>query len=267
LIIDAHTHVHPEKDGYGARYDARIEFLIRNLEESEVDKAVLLPIAADSPFVKRTDNRFIAECCEKYPDKLIGFASVHPLEGPDPVKRLEHDVLTYGLQGLKMHPRLQGLAADDPRWVPLVEKAAELGLPVAVDALLWKPTPLRDQLPINIDVLCKRVPQAKIIICHAGGFHFMDALAVAVANDNAYLDISISLQYFYETPFEDQFVFILKQVGAKRVIYGSDHPQNPAKECFARTKAILGKHHFSEEDLSFIFGRTLLSILPSADCG
>lgn len=261
MIIDAHTHIHSEKDGYGSRYDASLEYLIQNLEESEVDKAIVLPIACDTPYVKRTENRFVAECCQKYPDKLIGFASVHPLEDPDPAKRLEHDIKTYNLKGLKIHPRFQGISANDTRLVPLIEKAAELNIPVAIDCLLWKPTPLKMQLPFNIDELCKKVPEAKIIICHAGGFRFLDTLAVAVANDHVYLDLSVSLKYFYNTPFEEQFIFVLKQVGAKRLIYGSDHPQDPLKECFVRSKEILLKHNFSVEDLEFIYSKTILSLI------
>ncbi|MBN2307353.1 MAG: amidohydrolase family protein, partial [Candidatus Hydrogenedentes bacterium] len=196
MIVDAHTHIHPDQDGMGARYDATLDFLLENLQNGPVDKAVVLAEAVDVPYIKRIENRFVGECCRRHPDRLIGFASVHPLE-PDAVERLEADVSEYGLQGLKLHPRFQGVAADDARLVPLVEKAVELGIPVAIDAFLWKPTPLRLQLPLNIDALCKRVPEAKIIMCHAGGFHFLDALAVAVANDNVYLEVSSSLGFFH----------------------------------------------------------------------
>ncbi|HIJ65316.1 MAG TPA: amidohydrolase [Candidatus Hydrogenedentes bacterium] len=261
MIIDAHTHIHPEKDAYGPEFDATPERLLNDLAESEVDKAVVLPLAADSPYAKRTENCFVAEWCAKAPDKLIGFASVHPLEHGDAARRLEHAVTGYGLKGLKLHPRFQGIAADDPRIVPVVEKAAELGVPVAIDCLLWKPTPLRDQLPLNIDALCKRVPAATIIMCHAGGFRFLDALAVAVANDNVYLDVSVSLTYFHGTPFEDQFMFALKQVGAKRLIYGSDHPQHPLHECYIASKAIFETHGFSKEELGCIFSGTFLSLV------
>jgi len=267
MIIDAHAHVNPDPLGCGDDHDATVAFLLKNLDAARIDKAVLLPVAADVPYVKRTDNRFIAECCRDYPDRFIGFASVNPFEHSDAAAHFEEEVGKYGLKGLKLVPRFQGFSAADPRIAPLVEKAAELGLPVAIDCMLWKSTPLKDQLPFNIDVLCKRVPEAKVIMCHAGGFRFLDALAVAVANDNVYLDTSVSLRFFDGTPFEDQFIFVLKQIGAHRVIYGSDHPQTPAKTCFEESKAILAKHEFSEEDTRKIFGETLLSILPGGGTG
>jgi len=118
-------------------------------------------------------------------------------------------------------------------------------------------------VPLNIDTLCKRVPEARIIMCHAGGFRFMDALAVAVANDNVFLDLSISLCYFHDTPFEDQFMFVLKQVGARRLIYGSDHPQHPLDKSFAESKALLEKHGFTQDERAWVFGETIRSLVET----
>ena len=264
VIIDAHTHIHPEADAFGAGHDATLDNLLRNLDACEVERAVVLPIAADSPFVKRIENRFVHESCAKHPDRLIGFASVNPLETDDPAAVLEHEVRELNLKGLKLHPRLMGVSADDSRVVPLVQCAADLGIPVAIDCYLWKPTPLRMQLPMNVDVLCKRVPEAKVIMCHAGGFRFLDTLAVVKANDNVHVDTSLSLTYFAGTPFEDQFMFVLKQIGPRRIIYGSDHPQAPVAETLPRAREILGKHGFDKTDLSWILGRTFTSLFSES---
>ena len=165
------------------------------------------------------------------------------------------------MRGLKLHPRHQHLSADDERIVPLVEKAAELKVPVAICGSQWKHAPLRDQLPQNVDVLAKRVPEAKIILCHGGGFHFMEAFVVAVANDNVYLETSITMKYFQGTPYEDQYMFTLKQIGAGRVVFGSDHPEDPLKTCYERSAEILTKYDFSEEDRQKILGGTIQSLL------
>lgn len=261
MIIDGHTFVHEECDGFGGDYDAALESLLAELANSAVDKALLLPIECESAYIKTSRNEFVAKCCEEHPDKLLGFASVHP-HSKDAVRRFEEAVKDLGLKGLKVHPRFQGLAANDPSVVALVRKAQELNVPVAIDCMLWKPTPLRSQTPFNIDDLCKAVPEAHIVMCHAGGFHFLDALAVVKANDNVYLDLSLMVRYFDGTPFEEQFMFVLKQVGARRLIYGSDHPQDRLGETYELSRRVLTKHGFSDEELEFVFGKTLLSILP-----
>lgn len=260
MIVDALTHVHAKPEGFGPDCDATVETLVANIDASPVDKALITAIDAEGLF--GTSSEYVAECCRRYPDKLIGFASVNPVTDPKAVESFEHYITDLGLCGLKLHPRHQRLSVDDPKVIPVVEKAAELGVPVAICASLWKHAPLKDQLPINIDTLCKHVPEANIIICHAGGFHFMDAFIVAVANDNVYLETSTSLTYFHGTPFEDQFMFTLKQIGAHRVIYGSDHPEAPLKDSYPHSRRILEDHGFSAEDCTRIFGGNILSLLP-----
>lgn len=261
MIIDALTHIHPDPASFGAQYDLSPEFLIKNLRESPVDKAIVTAIEGDNKYC--TPTSFVIDTCEQYPDELIGFASVNPISNPNAVADLENYVTQYGMRGLKLHPRHQHLAADDPRIFPVVEKAAELGIPVAICGSQWKHAPLRDQLPQNIDVLAKQVPEVNIIVCHGGGFHFMDAFVVAIANENVYLETSISMKYFENTPFEDQYMFTLKKIGAHRIVHGSDHPEDPVRVCYDRSVSILERHGFSADEQAQILGGTLLSLIGS----
>ena len=259
MIIDALTHLHPNPNSIGDQHDLSPEFLIKNLDESPVDMALVTAIDGDEPY--RIPTSFVVDCCRKYPDKLIGFASVNPLINPNAVSEFERYITQDGMRGLKLHPRHQHLAADDSRIIPLVEKAAELGVPVAICSTQWKHAPLRDQLPHTIDTLCKAVPHATIIIVHGGGFHFMDAFVVAVANENVFLETSTTMKYFENTPFEDQYLFTLKQIGAHRILYGSDHPEDPAAQCYERTLNILTRHGFSSEEQELIFGRNIQGLV------
>lgn len=260
MIIDALTHVHPDPRAYGPEHDLSLDNLIANVDASPVDRAVVTAIASDTRY--GTDTEFVAECCRTYPEKLIGFCSVDPLRDSGALEKLERYAGDMHMRGLKLHPRHQRFSPADPGIVPVVVRAAELGLPVAICGSQWKHAPLEHQLPMNIDALCKRVPQAKIIICHSGGFKFMDAFVVAVANENVYLETSISLNYFAGTPFEEQFMFTLKKIGAHRVVYGSDHPEFPLKACYAKSVEIFDRHGFSESDRAKIFGENILSLLP-----
>lgn len=264
MIIDAHTHIHQDADGLGTKYDARIDHLLQAMDQAGVTKAIVMAEAVDVPYIKRISNEFVAEICAKHDNRLIGFASVHPGD-PDAPRQLEYALDTLGLKGLKLHPRFQGIAADDPRCVELVQIATSRNVPCAVDAFLWKPYPLRVQLPLNIDSLCKQVPDARIIMNHAGGFHFLDALAVAIANDHVYLELSVTLPFFAGTPFEDQFVFVLKQLGPRRLIFGSDHPQKSLPVVLQTTRDMLGKAGFSEEDAQWVLGKNVMNLLGNEE--
>lgn len=261
MILDAHTHAHPEAGGMGPGGDARLPALLQAMDAAGVAGALLCAEAVDVPYIRPISNAFVAECCRAHPDRLAGFASVHPAAA-DALPVFEHAVTGLGLCGLKLHPRFQGVPASDPRVVALARRAVDLGVPVAIDAMLWKPTPLRLQHVFHVDDLCKAVPEARVILCHAGGFHFLDALAVAVANDNVFLEVATILPYFCGTPFEDQFVFVLKQAGAARVLWGSDHPQKDMGDALALCDETLRNHGFGDEERALVFGGTLRALLP-----
>ncbi len=258
MVVDALTHVHPDKDGFGGGLDARVESLVENLDRAGVDRAVVTAIAADTAY--GTSSEYVAECCRRFPDRIIGFASVNPLRDPDATAKLERCVTEFGLRGLKLHPRHQQLSVDDTKVVPVVEKAAELGIPVMICGSQWKHAPLAWQDPSNVDTLCKRVPEAKIIIAHGGGFRFWDAFIVAVANENVYLETSIVLNYFHETPYEEQYRFTLEKLGPSRLIYGSDHPEDPAGDCYPRSRAVIESYGFNPQDCEKIFGENILAL-------
>jgi len=255
MLIDAHTHVHPEPDGWGSQYDATVENLITCIEKWQIDRAILLPVAS------KVSNEFIGQCVKRYPDKLIGFVSVNPLEGPAAIDKMEEDVHRYKLKGLKLHPRFQNFRADDPILIPLVQKAASMGLPVVIDTLIHGPSLLKDCMPLLVDQLARAVPAAKIIMAHMGGYRFMDALFVAKVNKNVYLDLSVTLLYFANSPFNQQIGFAIHQAGAERCIYGSDHPTYSVDNVFRSTVDVLNSYNLSGSEMDFILGGTIGSLI------
>jgi predicted TIM-barrel fold metal-dependent hydrolase len=256
VIIDAHVHITKNGKWFNTDYDASVERLIKSLEESKIDKAVVLPIA---PLIS---NDFVAKVCDDYPDKLIGFASVNPRDS-DAVKKLEEDVIKYNLKGLKLHPRLQNFKPNNPVHFPIYKKAEELGIPILFDTFLNKPTLLKDQIPLLYDEIARIIPDTPIIMAHFGGFKFLEALAVANANKNIYFDISGTLEYFYNTPYQDQIKFVLEKIGFNRVIYGSDYPEKDVQETLIVTKEVFKCFNISKENSYKIFSKNIIKILNS----
>lgn len=255
MIIDAHTHIHPDPKGLGDKYDASIENLINSLNNSEVDKAIVLPIYPEIP------NKFVADVCKRYPTKLIGFASVNPLEGERAVKILEEDVKKYNLKGLKLHPRLQNFDLRDSRLIPLFRKCAELKIPVMIDAFPGIDLRSNESIPLLIGRVASIVPEVNIIIAHAGGYKILDTLFVAKSHKNLYLDISYILLYFQGSSIEQDVEFVIKKIGADRCIYGSDHPQMVLNDTFGLTIKLLTKYGLSEEEIRDILGNTISSLI------
>ena len=256
MIIDAHTHVHPEKSGFGDKCDASLDNLIRRLDESKVDKAVILPIA---PMVS---NAFIGQCCSEYPNKLIGFASVNPLDGFQIIEKLEEDVYNYKLKGLKLHPRWQGFSYNDYFKVfRLVQKASQLNIPVLFDAFPYGSSALTNNILLLINDLAVDLPEAKIIIAHMGGYKLFDALMIAKSNNNIFLDISFTPLYFKDSSIEKDVFFAIKKLGSNRCIYGSDHPQIDLAESLNLARENFDKYSFSIREREDVFCNTIASLL------
>jgi len=254
LIIDAHVHIHPDPQGFGGNYDASLGTLMHLLNESSIDKVVVLPI------YPKVTNAFIAEACQEYPDKLIGFASIDPLGGKRAIEQLEEDVSQYNLKGLKLHPRLQNFTLDGSCMIPLLQKAADLDLPIVIDTFPQGMN-LVKLSPVLLGPIATAVPEAKIIMAHFGGYKLWDALFVAKAHPNIFVDLSYTLLYFQGSSLEKDLGFAIKKLGSHRCIYGSDHPEMELNKTFEASLKILNQYQLSSKDMEDILGNTISSLL------
>ena len=256
MIIDCHTHIHPQPDGWGSRYDASVTTLVEALTHGPVTKAVVLPIAP------RVSNEFIAECCQKYPEQLIGFASVEPLKGRSAIEQFERAVCDLGLRGLKLHPRFQGVSqADAAVVIPLIQKAAALNVPVLIDAFPYGKSVFTTRAVELINNLAEAVPNANLILAHAGGYQLFEAFVVAKAHRNVYLDISFTIPYFRGTSIVADLGFVIKKMQAERVVYGSDHPEQPVLVTYEETRKVLEGYGLHSSQMDAIFGNTMAALL------
>ena len=142
--FDGHVHVLPDeraaqflanegRDAPWARCGA--EDYLRRMDRYGVEKALLVP--ANDPYLyyqdPRDTNRFLGALVKAHPDRFCAFADV-TASGAYFIEQtpwiLEEAVEEYGLCGLKLHPTNLHMDADDLRLVPVLRKAAELGVQV-----------------------------------------------------------------------------------------------------------------------------------------
>ena len=89
MIIDMHAHIFPDKiaekatRGIESFYDIEMDTVgnVTNLltegERAGIDRFVVHSVATTAAQVESI-NRFIVSTVEQYPDKLLGFATMHP---------------------------------------------------------------------------------------------------------------------------------------------------------------------------------------------
>ena len=188
-------------------------------------------------------NDYVAEVQQRYPDVLIGWASVDPWQGRAAIQELERAVTALGLRGLKLHPTMQGFDPADDRFLPFFDAAAELGLVVLTHAGtsgLGAGEPggqgLRIDLarPLLLDRVAARHPQMPIVLAHVGWPWHLEALAMALHKSNVVLDIS-GWRYRYLP--ED-----VRREMARRLrgqfCFGTDYPMFDPEACLDELSAL-----------------------------
>lgn len=216
VIIDFHTHVdHAELYGW---FDPP-EKLVPLLDDAGIDRAAIMTYV-DLPGSNPDAIELIAAAVERYPDRLIGFVRLDPNHRAGARAALDRAVLDHGFRGVKLHPTTTLSHPAGDATVALMERAAELGVPV-----LFHCGDDPYTTPQAIEAGAALVPGCAVVMGHMGGyFHADDAIAAAVRQPNLYLETSAM-------PYPQKIAAAVEAVGAARVLFGSDGPGcNPALE-------------------------------------
>lgn len=232
MIIDAHAHIFPDKiaekatAGIGSFYnmtmdfDGTLETLLREGGEAGVDRFIVQSVAT-VPSQVISINNFIAQSVEKYPDKLIGFGTMHP-DFEDVSGEIER-IDALGLKGIKLHSDFQQFNIDDEKAFPIYENAQKHGLPILFhigDSRYDYSSPKR---LLNI---VEKFPGLTVIGAHFAGWSMWDKGAEMFNHSGIYTDCSSSL--YAMTP--EHAADLIRKIGVHRVMWGTDYPMWSAKE-------------------------------------
>lgn len=256
MILDAHTHIHPDPRGFGPTRDASVDGLLKNMRAAGIAQAVVLAIEPDM------GNAFVAETCASH-SELIGFASLNPLN-PEAADAAIADYLVTGrMHGVKLHPRRQGFGiADKKAVIELVEKVAARDVPILIDAFPQGSTYFQAQEVRLIHEVAAAVPSARIIMAHCGGMHVLDALMVVKANRNVVVDVSFTPFWFAGSSVATDLAFVLRKIGPQRILHGSDSPEVPLARAIDDTLALCAQCGFNDSERELVLSGNALRILP-----
>jgi predicted TIM-barrel fold metal-dependent hydrolase len=175
-----------------ADLDRGWETLLAQMDEADVQKALLVAEDFQGTLGKKVPNESIADGVRMYPDRFLGLASVDPHNGRQAVQELEHAVVDLGMVGLTLWPCFQEIYANDRRYYPLYEKCLELGIFVVVHASINFNSKAKLDLgrPIYLDEVAVDFPELRIVASHAGWPWVLEMIAVAWRHPNVYMEIS-----------------------------------------------------------------------------
>lgn len=259
MIIDAHTHVWPDKiaplalggnrvPGLEARGDGTVGGLTRDMAASGVDVSCCLAIANESRHVDSV-NRFVAGLAD---DTHIPFGTVHvELSVEENLASLER----HGIKAVKVHPLFQRFALDNSRLWEIFEA---FGSDYAVithvgeggDAFtngLSNPRMIHD--------IARQFPQLRLMACHFGGYKILDDAEEMLAGADVVLETSWPPSLSTLRP--ERVRALIRKHGAERIVFGSDWPMTSPAEEIAAIDAL----GLSSDETEQVLGGTLARML------
>jgi uncharacterized protein len=205
------------------------------MNEAGIEKAVLMPDVTIQP-----DNRGMVEQIRRN-SRFIPCALVNPNFGKQAVEELEVAVREWGIRGLKLMPPKHGVMLVSNQVHPLMEKCAELGIPVSIHSDGGYGHPLA------IAALANAFPAVPVIMDHMGYRNWVrEAIEAAKWAPNVYLATTAVMEPFF-------IDMAIQAVGIDKIIFGSNGPMVIPKMQVEVIKCLKLTHEEEEK----IFYKTL----------
>ncbi len=196
----------------------------------------------------------------QHPELAI-FIATDPLLAPDEagaaLVRELHE--SHGAHGVKLHGPAQGCMMSDRRLWATYGACEERGLPIIAHAGPDQQGKGYSDPPAFVDML-RDFPRLKVVIAHLGGASWRQALEVAEAFPNAYFDCCEIIDWTGSPngPSEMELARLIRDIGTRRVMMGSDYPWYDLDNTVDRVMAL---PLLSAEEKEGILGANAQSIL------
>jgi uncharacterized protein len=251
VIVDCHTHIWESPDQLGqadlgdaprtrnrtSRPAGRA--IWRNVpaadpdyhwsQSSAVDKSIVLGFKSRYLHAE-IPNQFVADYCNRDPQKLIGFAGIDPTE-PAAVAELRIAKNELKLRGITMSPANQDFHPSDSRAMKVYAEAEKLGMPILFHPAgqLTEGGKLEFARPYMLDEVARTFPKLRLIIAQMGQPWIDETIVLLGKHMNVFADVAGLLS----RPWQAYNALVsANQYGAiDKLLFGSDFPYTSATEC------------------------------------
>jgi len=261
MIINFHTHIFPDSlapravasllesahSEYTPVSDGTASGLIREMDGAGIDKSVIMPVITKRSQTQKS-NEFAASV---QGERIIAFGGIYPSEN---YKEDIDFVVSLGLKGIKLHAEYQDFIVDSPEMLHLYDYAFSKGLIIMQHAgydPAYKP-PFRSNPQMFANV-AKQMKGGIMIAAHLGGQRQWDDVEKYIVGTDIYIDTSMGFSYYPK----EQFIRIVKNHGADKILFGTDSPWSVA----ADEKKTLENLPLPDSEKRAIFGENAIRIL------
>jgi predicted TIM-barrel fold metal-dependent hydrolase len=248
-IWDLHCHL----SGFPGRTpDQIMNALISRADRMGIERVVVFmgyPMVADpTPDELRRQNDLVLQALSHWHDRALGFAYVSPNHVEASLREIDRCVRDGPMVGIKLWVARR---CDDPAIDPIIARAAELRAAIFQHTWMKAGGNLPgESSPEDIVALASRHPSVPLICGHTGG-DWERGIRVVRASLNVSVDLAGS------DPTAGMVEMAFRELGARRVIYGSD----AGGRGFASQLAKVRSAAIPEADRRLILGGNLRAML------
>ncbi len=299
MKIDIHAHYTPEsclESQEGVREPGNLVGAmtdlgkrLQDMDNQGVDVQAISPwpglLNRDLAMARRF-NDGTTEAVNRHPTRLVGLASV-PMDSPtEAVAELERAVKELGMRGVEIGSNVKGVNLDAKEFAPFYAKVQELDVPVfihpveplGVDRLqsyylsniLGFPTDTAvAAASLIFGGVLKEFPRLKICLAHGGGTSpFLigrwehgwrvrkEPKAVIQRPPSEYFNL---LYFDFITHSAPALSYLVENVGAEKVVLGTDYPFDMGK--YDGVEFIAALPGLSDDQREMIYGRNTAALL------
>jgi len=241
LIIDVHAHV------WAGSVEQDKKEVLRASERYGISKIYVSGIKAEFPTEAEIEqyNLDAGQFKKEHPELIDCYCHLNPRHASS-LDTLRWWIEQEQFAGMKLWI---ATLCDDPLVLPLVEQCIDYNVPIllhsfhkAVGQLVFETT------GVHVARLAERYPEAKILMAHLGGncYHGIKAIR---KYPNVWVDFSGTLFN------RDEIDYTKKQIGAQRILFGTDMP-GP----FLINQGLVEEADLTDEEREDIFFRNALRL-------
>jgi hypothetical protein len=251
-IFDAHLHI-PSDNGENFQWHLvtrNMSDFVSYLDKCGVRRGVISSSwsnKAQTPDDYRQGNREVAKYVERYKGRFRGSCVITPFRIDEALREIEECHKQYGFAWLgEFCNYMTNYRYDTPEWTEVMKLATRLNLVIQIHTNTKE-----------MQYLAETFPEATIVFPHLGGNRddIFARISIVAQHKNAHIDLSGS--GIERVGILERAV---KEIGAGRVLYGSDFTINEPSAVIARVKNAF----LTEDEREMILYRNVERLLANA---
>jgi predicted TIM-barrel fold metal-dependent hydrolase len=207
----------------------------------------------------RAFNRWACAVGAKHP-QITPFVAMDPAAlSPEASVAHLRELAGLGARGIKLHPVVQRFSPDDPRMLPVYRACVELGFTVLSHSGTARGATQYAE-PRAFGAVLRQFPDLSLVLAHLGGGSWRQTAELARTFPNVTFDCCEILEWTGapHAPSEEALARLIRDIGAHRVMLGTDFPWYDLDHTVERVMAL---PLLSREEKEGILGANAVHIL------